>query len=429
MAAVTNQNTSESDGRPSGRPVMTPRQAALAAAKFHLLGGAVFLAIMIVLELPIVDFWFTRLGWWLGPWRAFPLPYDFEARPFRPAESLILVLSMVLGILLMLTSLILLTHGAVFRVTVLLHRWFGWPRYWPDVKDSISLRTAWAESARRSWWIWPVVLLIWAFWSSIAAGLRDAFYPLINDGLPFLIANVITLGLAYAYTSARVVRGHVVALLRPEDLHCVKCDYRLRGLPSRLCPECAHPFDPDQRPEFRLKWERFDGRGRCRRFVRVLLPIALLAAPLWVPLVILGVPRTWLQWIPSSLQPDHRVIDDNPIAFPIRLDAVCRIRRGEELCIVRFRKHTSFTASYVAGCWSSAASFGRLPPEQKTRGEIGMVAFWSPTIGPWKLSYLMHGENMIWLFRLDATYEVEAMLVEDFDGDLSWAEEDPAGNP
>lgn len=409
--------------------MLTLRQAAVTAGTYHLLGGAAFLAIMIVLELPIVDFWFTRLGWWLGPWRTFPLPYDYEAQPYWPGESLILVLSMVLAMLLGCASLILLTHGAVFRVTVLLHRWFGWPRYWPDVKDSISLRTAWVESARRSWWIWPAILLIWAFWSSIAAGLRDAFYPLINDGLPFLIANVITLGLAYAYTSSRVVRGHVVALLRPEDLHCVKCDYRLRGLQSRRCPECAHPFDPDARPEFRFKWERFDGRGRCRRFVRVLLPIALLAAPLWVPLAILGVPRTWLQWIPPSLQPGQRVINYDPNAFPIRLDAVCCIRRGDELGIVRFRKRTLYRGECVAGYWPSAGSFGRHPPEQRTMRMAVMGAGWNQTVGPWNFRCHWGGQNMIWLSRPDATYEVEAMLVEDFDGDLSWAEEDPASRP
>ncbi len=58
-----------------------------------------------------------------------------------------------------------------------------------------------------------------------------------------------------------------------------------------------------------------------------------------------------------------------------------------------------------------------------------MGAGWNQTLGPWNLPCFWGGENMIWLYRPDATYEVEAMLVEDFDGDLSWAEEDPADHP
>ena len=50
-------------------------------------------------------------------------------------------------------------------------------------------------------------------------------------------------------------------------------------------------------------------------------------------------------------------------------------------------------------------------------------------VGPWNFGCAWGGVRMIWLYRPDATYEVEAMRVEDFDGDLSWAEEDPASLP
>ena len=34
------------------------------------------MALFVVFELPSVHFAFVRLGWWLAPWRDFPLPYD-----------------------------------------------------------------------------------------------------------------------------------------------------------------------------------------------------------------------------------------------------------------------------------------------------------------------------------------------------------------
>jgi len=428
IAAVTNLNTSRSDGGPSGQPVLTPRQAALTAGKYHLLAGAACVALFVVFELPSVHFAFVRLGWWLAPWRDFPLPHD-RADFTWVHGPLGVVVGKQVAIIITFSGLLFLVHGAAFRVTALLHRWFGWPRYWADVRDSVSVRTAWAESARRSWWIWPAVVLIGELMTELAAGMRSAMYPLIAVSLPFLIAGIGTIVLGYCYTSALALRAQVAAVVGPEERRCVKCNYRLRGLQSRLCPECAHPFDPVQTPEFRFKWEQFEGRGRCRKFVRVLLPIALLAAPLWVPLAILGLPRTWLQWIPSSLQPGQRVINYDPNAFPIRNDAVCRIRRGEELGIVRFRKRTLYSGECVAGYWPSAGSFGRHPPEQRTMRMAVMGAGWNQTVGPWNFRCHWGGQNIIWLYRPDATYEVEAMLVEDFDGDLSWAEEDPAGQP
>ncbi len=408
--------------------MLTPRQAVLAAGKYHLLGAVACVALWVVFELPSLHFAFVRLGWWLAPWRDFPLPHD--RADFSWVHGPLHVVAVTQLIIIIVFSLtLLLVHGAAFRVTALLHRWFGWPQYWPDVSDSISLRTAWAESARRSWWIWVAGSIIWELLTEIAIGLRYAKYPFIVDGQPFLLANLATIVLGYCYTSAFALRQQMATQIGPEERRCVMCAYRLRGLQSRLCPECAHPFDPEERPEFRFKWERIDGRGRCRKFVRVLLPIALLAAPLWVPLVILCVPRTWLRWIPSSLQPGHRVIYHDPNAFPIRFDAVCRIRHGEELGILRFRKRTPDHWTFVAGYWPSAGSFGQLPPEQRTMGEVGLLLAWKHMVGPWNLRFLWDHGDVVWLYPPDATYVIDVMLVEDFDGDLSWAEEDPAGKP
>ncbi len=63
------------------------------------------------------------------------------------------------------------------------------------------------------------------------------------------------------------------------------------------------------------------------------------------------------------------------------------------------------------------------------REEVKMYAGWNQGLGRWNLRFVWTRENFVWLYRPDATYEVEAMLVEDFDGDLSWAEEDHADRP
>lgn len=86
--------------------------------------------------------------------------------------------------------------------------------------------------------------------TEIAIGLRSVQYPFITDGPPFLIANIATIVLGYCYTSALALRAQVSAAVGPEERRCVKCNYRLRGLQSRTCPECAHPFDPEDKPEF-----------------------------------------------------------------------------------------------------------------------------------------------------------------------------------
>ena len=406
--------------------MLTPRQAVLTAGKYHLLGSVACVALWVVFELPSLHFAFVRLGWWLATRRDFPLPHD-RADFSWVHGPLHVVAGTQLNIIITFSLALFLVHGAAFRVTALLHRWFGWPRYWSDVSDSLSLRTAWAESARRSWWIWAVGSLIWELLTELATGLRSAMYPVIADGGPFLIANIATIVLGYCYTSALALREQVATLIGPDEQRCVKCDYRLRGLQSRLCPECAHAFDPVLTPEFRFKWEQFEGRGRCRKFVRVLLPIALLAAPLWVPLAILCFPRTWLQWIPSSLQPVLFAINNDPNAFPIHSDTVCRIRRGEEVWIMRFRRRGLYRHTYVTGYWADVELFGQQGPAQIMTGEAGIGRI--QMMAPWNLWCSWGSDNLIWLHTPDESFKVEAMLVEDFDGDLSWAEENLGGKP
>lgn len=408
-----------------GGITLSPRQATIIAAKFHLLAGTAFLAIMIVSELQIVDFMFTRLGWWLAPWREFPLPYDWEYFGWQGQSADYVFLFIILGPvqLLICASVILLMHGFVFRLTVRLHRWFGWPNYCSELGDAFNLRTAWAESARRSWWIWPVALLILTVWGGMAMGLRRARYPIIDDGFLSLAANLLAVVLGFAYIASLVVREHVIALIGPNERRCVNCDYCLRGLQSRVCPECAHPFDLGKPAEFRFRWERFEVASTWRRVVRILLPAALLSAPLWVPLAVLCVPNSWRQVAPRALQPRWELIARNPNAFPLRHDAVCVIRHGEGVCVVRFSKQTLLSARYEAGYWSKSVNFGESPPELTTSGRVGFGIDRDLPLGPWIFTYGSLDEHLLWIYRPDETFEVSVLRADDFDGDLSWTEE------
>jgi len=61
-------------------------------------------------------------------------------------------------------------------------------------------------------------------------------------------------------------------------MHCLRCDYDLRGVACRTCPECARTFDPaDPSTWSALPARR---RNRWRRFW-VVVALLLCPGPLW----------------------------------------------------------------------------------------------------------------------------------------------------
>lgn len=162
MVVVADGQRDTLAARLEAEATLTPRQAAIKATKSHLLSAGLHMAGLLLLGLPQVQFLFARLGWWLGPWRSFPLPHDFDSfnyEWFPPSFPWWLQLSLFSFSIIALTSAVLLAHGFAFLIVVQIHRWFDWPRYLREVRWSLNLRTSWATSARCSWWIWPAVLL------------------------------------------------------------------------------------------------------------------------------------------------------------------------------------------------------------------------------------------------------------------------------
>lgn len=262
------------------------------ALAYYLLGAAIASALLFVVEHPVVRFTGVRLCWRLGPWPNFPLPYDrsqWLASEWPTSDEILPLFAItVLFQFLAITAL----HGFTFLIVVGCHTWFGWPPYWSEARSLIDLGKIWAESARRSWWIWPAALAVWTVWSFIEQGSSHAGFHLVNTAWPFFLANlaVVVLGFARRFTS--LLRSHVVAVVGPDVRRCFGCGYSLRGLSELRCPECGRREAPGSSPTFGLRANRGRWRWRGRKFfIAVLIPIVLFA-PGWAPRVSALFPST-----------------------------------------------------------------------------------------------------------------------------------------
>jgi hypothetical protein len=403
----------------------------LTAAQSYLLAGATNALLFVMFALPGVHEPFLRLGWMLGPWPNFPLPYDFDysaagsfdySSPGSLPESILLAVAVAVTGVLGLTLAVAAVHSIVFSIVALLHAWLGWPRYWHEMRSAISLQRGWAESARRSWWVWPTAQLVWLLWDELAWGFRYACYPIINNSSWFLAANLAAIVMGYAYISAKILRRQIVRIIRPDEVRCIACGYLLKGIESQRCPECGREIGPNVRPVFCFKWQRFGRWKRASMLAKLVLLLLLLTAPLAVPVVLVNLPRNWLRFAPAAIVPQRQVLYPDAHAFPIRLDAVCLIRHEAELAVVRFSQELPRRGRYEVGFWSDANAFGREPPVSIHTGEVTNGGGPDLPLGPWTFRYGMASENMIWLTRPDGTYHVQAFRIECLSGDLSWLE-------
>jgi len=101
----------------------------------------------------------------------------------------------------------------------------------------------------------------------------------------------------------------------PDTARCLNCRYLLRGLPEPRCPECGHPFDPND-PDSYYDPAR-PKRSALRRFIHRLTPDGphSPSQAFWIVLLTLGVvwgnasiPQVFL------LQPD---VGDPPCCLPL----------------------------------------------------------------------------------------------------------------
>ena len=119
------------------------------------------------------------------------------------------------------------------------------------------------------------------------------------------------------------------------------------------------------------------------------------------------------------------VFMSHPNGFPIRHDAICLVRHDNAVAVVCFKKVEWFHARYVVGYWAKNGDFARTPPDSINSGTVKNIGYPEVRVGPWNLRCSLGSENMLWLYRPDSTYQVEAFTADAFPGDLSWAENSP----
>src|SRR5262245_58809126 len=329
------------------------RSLLLAAGKYYALAGATHAVLLILADLRSVRIAFFRAAWEIGPYRSVPIPYDYSAwyridtsTEILPTVGILIVMAW--GLTLAVAAL----HATVFAVTVVAHAWLGRPRYWKDVRPRLNLGEAWVTSAKRSWGIWPAGQAVWLLMDQLYWGFQYALFPIIQYGAVYSIANGLVIAGGFSIRASGVLRNEVIQALRPEDVRCHRCEYRLRGIESARCPECGTERDPTGGRRYgvgRTLTARSDLRARM---LRASLAVGLLLAPVWVPLIMLCVPRPWLRHVPAAFAPNWQIISRNPNAFPINLDVVCIIRHDKELAILRLSKGTATRARYDAEYWS-----------------------------------------------------------------------------
>ena len=398
------------------------RRDLLRAAKFYLLAGVPSGVGILGLGLPVVQISFAHLGWWLGPWRSFPFPYEStEFVSPEPLSEAPAIFGLFAAIALTHAVTVAVLHSLASAVAVVAHIRFGWPPYWRDVRPRFRLWAVWAESIHRSWWAWGVCLFVWLTLALIAVGCARTFYPIIDVSGSYLIANFVAIFFVFTATTASVLQASLARAVGPDDLRCGACGYLLRGLEIRRCPECGYEGDSGGRVVYGLRW-RHRGRPRkTRKVLPVVVVVALLLAPAWLPLGLISMPRSWLRFVPAALQPSWGVLYPNPHAFPIRLDAVCVIRHGDAVAVVRFDRKSALRANYAEAYWSDGNAFAqKSTPDTMSSGRVTNGGGPGLPIGPWRFSYSWASDNMLWLTRPDATYSVEAFTREEASRYLFW---------
>jgi len=253
-----------------------------------------------------------------------------------------------------------------------------------------------------------------------------AFCPLIDSGLAYLVANIMAICLIFAAVAARIFRASVREAVGPDDLRCSRCGYLLRGLEIPRCPECGYDGNREGRVEYGFRWQRTERFGRSRRFLPVACVIALLFGPVWLPLGLMSLPRSWLRYVPTPIRPHSQVLHRNPHAYPIRLDAVCVIRHEAAIAVIRFEPQAAYRSAYEVSYWVNEDDLRRKNPAESTsRGLVTNGRGPTLPVGPWSFSYSMAAENMLWLTRPDDTFHVEAFTPDGLPSELRWAAEGP----
>ncbi len=382
------------------------------AVRSYLLAAIVHALLLVLSEIPAGHVVFLRLGWWLGPWPSFPFPYDdftvYDPQPFLPLSHEIpryvaIFVTMALSLILVVGVL----HSLSFWVAIGIHSMLGWPKYWRDVRQTLDLQSVWALSARRTWWLWPLGQAVWLLLEQIAWGCPYAFYPIVDDGTPYLVLHNLAICFAFAVVTSRLLSPLIIGAVDRNHVRCNECGYLLRGIESKRCPECGRERNG---VKYGIGRQRGAKWQRLRRLLPWLTVFVLFLAPVWMPFGLVSLPRTWLRFVPEVIRPAPQVLrQDLDDFFPIRWDAVCIMEHEGAIAIVWFEKSRRYRADYRVAYWSDVQDMDlKKPPDLRSSGQVKNGGGPELPIGPWQFSYQASSEDMFWLTRPDPSYSVEA---------------------
>ncbi len=395
--------------------------------KFYLIGGTLHAAIITLFVKVGAWYWLFRLAWALSPWSSFPFPYgsgDLVFYSYGHDDALATQIERFISSVVSISIPIAVVHSLTFLLVAWGYKLFGSPNYWLDIRTKLKFRKAWSDSARRSWWVWPAVLIIENIWTYLASGFMYTMYPIVNMSYPFQIAIFVIIPFSYISTHATVLRKHIIAVVGTEEVRCISCGYLLRGLLSKRCPECGHNTLSDSVVDFRFRWEWSRNWSSCWKKLRIAMLLGLAFSPLWVSFILVRCPQQWMQFVPSVIQPGKPVFVPNQDIFPIRLDAVCIIQCDESLAVLVLNKMGPSSAKYAVGYWEEASDYGTQTPDTIQSGSVMYSGGPILPIGPWKFKYGIAWEHMLWLTRPTTTCSVTATSKDDYDGDLTWVPND-----
>ncbi|MCA9252050.1 MAG: hypothetical protein KDA54_13050 [Phycisphaerales bacterium] len=381
----------------------------------------------VIFDLPAVSYWTMQIGWQLSRWRSFPCPYDIdEFSPLSLGSEFDLYFVPVFVFMILTTAvLVAIFHGISFMIALLSHKYFGWPRYWRDVRTRLHVQAAWAQSAIHGWWVWPTTAFVWRLLCQIGLAFDYAFYPIIGNGALFLEANFLAASLIFIMIASRILRSALIESVSDDELRCFECGYLLTGLPNERCPECGSDVeckDKERYGLFRLK--RTPMFQRALSGLAKVVILALLLAPAWLPISVASLPRTWLRFVPSAIAPGWEVYNSNADAFPIRLDSVCLVKQGNSVAVIQFKRVMDMRADYKVAFWNDKSDMeSRRAPDSSKTGKIDNKMPQSVSAGPWTLSYDIASENMIWLHRPEnSNIDIASFTLDDLPEQLRFLE-------
>ncbi len=407
---MTTERTVGDDQRPEVK-----RGSLGLAARFYFLAALAHTLLLLISWIPAAHVAFIRLGWWLGPWPSFPMPYELEefaSRAFTaPTPELSTSLALLVAMMISMVLCVGILHSMSFVIAASIHSRLGWPQYWREVRKRLDLGSAWAVSARRSWWIWPLGQAVWLLLDQIAMGCHYAFYPIVADGPFFLVLHNVTICLAFVVTSSHVLSSFIVKAVDSDLLRCSQCGYLLRGIDSRPCPECGRR---QKGVEYGIKRWRKARWSRTRRLLPWLTVLVLFLTPVWMPNGLSRLPISWLRFVPPIMRPNWQVLrTDSDEFFPIRLDGVCIIEHEGAIAIVWFEKTGSWRADYRVAYWSDVRDMNlKKAPETWSSGQVTNRGGRELPIGPWRFTYGAAGDYMFWLYRPNPSFSVTAFTNE-----------------